>query len=397
MRSGVRRGRRRQNKGLIALLGAIVAVFVIILVAVGIKFAMSGWSASGKEKNSQKEDDKNKVLVTGIEITCDRPVIRAGSTIPLNVTVTPENATDKSLTWTVSGDMGTVDASGVFTPSLEAAKSDVELTATSNDGTEVSASITLRVLEQIDPSKPMIAVTYDDGPSSVHTPKLLDVLENNYAVATFFMVGQNISGNEDIIRRSYNLGNEMANHTWGHVNLSSSSTDVINQQLSDTDAAIKAIVDVENPLLRPPYGAFNDNVKSVSGKSIIMWSVDTRDWDTRSSDATYQACMEAQDGDIILMHDIHESTIIAAEDIITGLQEKGFQLVTVSELYEYRMGDFGPGLVNYKMTLDEYNKILQEQAAMSTEETTGTEEDSFESTSSDNNENQNSAANSSNE
>lgn len=375
MRSGVRRGRRRRNKGMIALLGGIVAVFVIILIAVGIKFAMSGWTPGGKD-DEQKEDDKNKVLVTGIEVTCDRPVIRAGKSIALNVKVTPDNATDKTVKWTISGDMGTVDEKGVFTPSLEAGKSDVEVTATSNDGTEVFGSVTIRVLEAIDPAKPMVAVTYDDGPHKTNTPKLLDILENNYAVATFFMVGQNIEGKEDIVRRSYNLGNELGSHTWDHKNLTEISDDKMKKQLEDTDAAIKAIVNVENPILRPPFGAFNDRVKSACGKPIIMWSVDTMDWSTRSADKTYAACMEAQDGDIILMHDIHEPTIVAAEDIIKGLQAKGFQLVTVTELYEYRMGDFGPGKANYKMTLDEYNRILAEQAAASTESTEDTTADS---------------------
>ena len=359
MRSGVRRSRRRKNKGLLILLGAIVALFAIILVAVGIKFAISGWSTKQKEE----EEEKNKVLVTGIEVTCDRPVVRAGEPIQLNVKVTPENATDKTLVWTISGDMGTVDANGVFTPSIEAGKSDVEVTATSNDGTEVFGSVSIRVLEAIDPSKPMVAITYDDGPHKTNTPKILDILEENYAVATFFLVGQNIEGKEAIIERSYNLGNEIGSHTWDHANLSNSSSEKIKQQLDDTDAAIKAIIPVENPILRPPYGAFNSNVKEVCGKPIIMWSLDTLDWDTRSADATYQACMEAKDGDIILMHDIHEPTVVAQEDVIKGLQEKGFQLVTVTELYTYRMGDFGPGKASYKMTLEEYNNILAQQNA----------------------------------
>jgi len=337
---------------------------------VGIKFAISGWSENAKEK----EEEKNKVLVTGIEVACDRPVVRAGESIQLKVTVTPDNATDKTLVWTVSGDMGTVDEQGVFTPAVEAGKSDVEVTATSNDGTEVFGSVSIRVLEAIDPSKPMVAITYDDGPHKTNTPKILDILEENFAVATFFMVGQNIEGKEHILKRSYELGNELGSHTWDHANLSKSSNEKIKQQLDDTDAAIKAVVNIENPILRPPYGAFNNNVKEVCGKPIIMWSLDTLDWDTRSADATYLACMEAKDGDIILMHDIHEPTVVAQEDVIKGLQEKGFQLVTVTELYTYRMGDFGPGKASYKMTLDEYQSILALQSASSTTENI-TEED----------------------
>ena len=128
MRSGVRRGRRKQNKGLKLLLGVIVAVFAVILITVGIKFALSGLDGLGKD-NNKKEDDKNKVLVTGIELNCDRPVVRAGEQLPLEVKVTPENATDPSLTWTVSGDMGTVSEDGVFTPSAEAGKSETISTA----------------------------------------------------------------------------------------------------------------------------------------------------------------------------------------------------------------------------------------------------------------------------
>lgn len=369
MRSGVRRGRRRKNKGLLLLLGGIVALFLVILIAVGIKFAISGLPSSGKD-NGEKEEDKNKVLVTGIEVSCDRPVVRAGETIALNVKVTPENATDKTVTWTISGDMGTVDENGVFTPSLEAAKSDVEVTATSKDGTEVFGSVSIRVLEAIDPTKPMIAITYDDGPHKTNTPKLLDIFEENYAVATFFMVGKNVEGKEDILRRSYALGNELASHTWDHKDLREINDEAIKKQLEDTDLAIKAVVPVEDIILRPPYGGFNDRVKAAVGKPIIMWSVDTEDWRTRSADSTYQACMAAVDGDIILMHDIHEATIVAAEDIVKGLQEKGFQLVTVSELYTYRQGEFGPGKVNYKMDVEEYNRILAQQTAASTENMT---------------------------
>lgn len=367
MKTGVRKAKRR-NKGLKMLLGGILAVFAVILVAVAVKMALSGFGGSGKGE-TKKPEDKNKVLVTGVEVTCDRPVVRAGEELPLNVKVSPENATDPSLTWTVSGNMGTVSKEGVFTPSVEAGKSDVELTATANDGTKIFASITIRVLEAIDPSKPMVAITYDDGPNAKTTPKVLDVLEQKYAVATFFMVGQNIEGKEEIIKRSYEMGNELGNHTWDHTNLSKVSADTIRSKVGDTNAAIQAICNVENPILRPPYGAYNSTVKETVDTPIVMWSLDTLDWSTRSADATYDACMEAKDGDIILMHDIHESTVVAAEDIVAGLQEKGFQLFTVSELYHYRQGEFGPGTVNFKMTLEEYKKILEKLEEASTEET----------------------------
>lgn len=367
------RRRRRQNKGLAMLLGGIVAVFAILLVVVGIKAAIGGLSSGKKAKEEKKKEEA--VLVTGIELSSDRAVVRAGEPIALHVNVTPENATDKSLEWTMAEGMGSVDANGVYTPSVEAGKSNVELTATAKDGSGITATIKIRVLEAIDPSKPMVAITYDDGPSDETTPKLLDVLEEKFAVATFFMLGNRISGNEAILQRSYAMGNELANHSYDHPQLTSLGSEGVAKQLGDTDELIKsACPGVERIIMRPPYGAFNDSVKSAAKRPIIMWSVDTLDWKTRNADSNYQACMEAKDGDIILMHDIHEATVAAAERIVTGLQEKGFQLVTVSELYEYRKGTYGEGTVHYSMTLEEYNEILAQEAVASAPN--GTETDS---------------------
>ena len=365
------RNRRRPKGGLNILLGAIVAVFVIVAAAVGVKY-LTGTLASPdgtKAGKAVKKEDKNTVKVTGIELSMDKETIRAGEETQLNITVTPENATNKKLKWNVSGGGGTVTDNGILTVNPEAGKSTVEVTAKATDDSGVKASVSVRVLEAIDPEKPMVAITYDDGPNKETTPIVLDALEENYAVATFFMQGQNIAGNEDLLKRSYAMGNELANHSWNHPQLSHLSADGIKKQLSDTDKLIKKACPEENPLLRPPYGAINDTVKSVSGKPIILWSLDTLDWQTRNTQKTYDACMTAKDGDIILMHDIHQPTVAGADDIITGLQEKGFQLVTVSELYRYRNGDFENGSVHYSMTAEEMKK----KEASTAEETSGTD------------------------
>lgn len=374
------RRRRRHNKGLTMLLGAIVAVFAILLVVVGIKAAIGGLSSNKKDKK-EKEKKEETVLVTGIELACDRAVVRAGEPIALKATVTPENATDKSISWSVPEGMGTVDGEGNYTPSAEAGKSNVVVTAKAKDGSEVSATISVRVLEAIDPTKPMVAITYDDGPSDETTPTVLDALEKHFGVATFFMQGCNIEGKEEILKRSYAMGNELANHSWNHPQLTKISSDEVKKQLEDTDALIKAACpEIENPILRPPYGAFNDTVKSVVGKPIILWSLDTLDWKTRSTSATYESCMQAKDGDIILMHDIHASTVAAAEDIITGLQEKGFQLVTVTELYQYRKGDYEPGTAHYSMPVEEYNAIIAKETEATAPEGVETSEETEETT-----------------
>lgn len=372
------RNRRRPQSGLTILLGAIILIFVVVAAAVGIKYVAGGSSSSdGKKATKEKKENKDEVKVEGIEISIPKETVRAGEETQLTVTVTPENATNKDLTWSVSGGGGTVSKEGVFIPNAEAGKSTVEVKAEASDGSGASASVSVRVLEAIDPEQPMVAITYDDGPNPDTTPTVLDALEKNYAVATFFMQGVNIQGNEDILKRSYAMGNEMANHSWNHPQLTKISTDQIKKQLSDTDALIQEACGVDDTILRPPYGAFNDTVKSVVGKPIIIWSLDTLDWKTRSTQSTIESCMTAKDGDIILMHDIHESTVAGAEEIITGLQEKGFQLVTVSELYHYRNGEYGNGSVHYSMTAEEMKKNEAATASETSEEetTTASEED----------------------
>ena len=371
------RNRRRPNKGLTFLLGVIVAVFGIVAVAVGIKYLTGSLSSPDGKKSSKKAEDKKVVSVKQIRLSAEKETVRAGEETKLTLTVLPDNASNKKVKWTVSNEGGSVNEEGIFTPAAEAGKTTVEVTAKAADGSGVSASVSLRVLEAIDPEKPMVAVTYDDGPNPETTPTVLDALEKNYAVATFFMQGKYIEGNEEILERSAAMGNELANHSWNHPQLTSLGEDGIKKQLDDTDKLIKEHSDEENPLLRPPYGAINDTVKSVSGKPIILWSLDTLDWKTRSTSKTVESCMTAKDGDIILMHDIHAPTVEGAEEIITGLQDKGFQLVTVTELYKYRKGEFGSGTVHYSMTAEE---MLAKQAeeASSTEETTSTEETSEE-------------------
>lgn len=359
------RDRRGRERCLQILLGAIVAVFVIVALMVGIKFLTGSLASSGTKKAAKKKDAKketNEVLVDNIELSFDKTTVRAGEETQLTVTVSPENATNKKLDWKVSGGGGTVSDDGRFIPAAEAGKSTVEVTAEASDGSGVKASVEVRVLEAIDPQKPMVAITYDDGPNPDTTPTVLDALEENYGVATFFMQGQYIEGNEEILQRSYAMGNELANHSWNHPQLTKLSADQIQKQLSDTDEKIKSACNVENPILRPPYGAFNDTVKSAAGKPLILWSLDTLDWKTRNTQQTIESALSAKDGDIILMHDIHEPTVAGAEEIITGLQEKGFQLVTVTELYTYRKGDFSNGSVHYSMTAEEMNEASGQES-----------------------------------
>lgn len=190
---------------------------------------------------------------------------------------------------------------------------------------------------KIDPNKPMIALTFDDGPS-IYTKTILDVLAGNEARATFFILGTRAESYGSVIRQAVEQGSEVASHSWIHKNLTKLSKEEIKQDLEKTAQVIYDISGVKTVMYRPPYGAINDNLKTVSKNlqlSLIMWSVDTQDWKKKDAEAVYKYVINnAKDGSIILCHDIYESTAAAMKRIIPFLIEKGYQLVTVSELLD---------------------------------------------------------------
>lgn len=188
----------------------------------------------------------------------------------------------------------------------------------------------------IDVNKPMIALTFDDGPGP-ETGKILDVLEKYNARASFFMLGSKVGKYEDTVKRMQALGCDLGNHSATHQQLTKLSEEQVRQEIGTTSQAVaKAVGGSGTVYVRPPYGAVNDMVKAVIGQPVIMWSLDTLDWKTRNVQSTVNAVMNAKDGDIVLMHDIHKESVEAAVQLIPKLVEKGFQLVTVRELAEAR-------------------------------------------------------------
>lgn len=185
---------------------------------------------------------------------------------------------------------------------------------------------------QIDPSKPMVALTFDDGPGE-RTTELLNQLKKYNAHATFFMLGKNVKRYPDAVKQMLKDGNELGNHSYDHQQLTKIDADAIAKEVNDTNQNIKDICGSAATVLRPPYGAINDTVKSSVGMPMILWNVDTLDWKTRNAQSTIDEVMKnLKDGDIILMHDIHTETIDAALELIPKLEEEGYQLVTVSEM-----------------------------------------------------------------
>ena len=188
--------------------------------------------------------------------------------------------------------------------------------------------------------RPMLALTFDDGPGE-YTQELLDCLEENNAHATFFMLGQNVSVYPDAPKRMLEIGCEIGSHSWDHTQLTTIDLDAVAKQFSDTDNALIEACGQAASVARAPYGDGNTDIYNTVAKPFFMWSLDTEDWRLMDADADYDAVMNGDltDGSIILMHDIHQPSVQAAIRFIPELVAKGYKLVTVSEMAEAKNVD----------------------------------------------------------
>lgn len=181
-----------------------------------------------------------------------------------------------------------------------------------------------------------IALTFDDGPS-IYTGQLLDTLKQHHAHASFFLVGQNVVKHKDLVERMYKEGHTVGNHTWSHKTLPYLSPAAIDSELNQNNSAIAAIIGKKPDYMRPPNGAIGPNVYSSIKRlnmTAIMWSVDTRDWADRSSDVVYNRVVSGtKPGAIIILHDIHKTSVDAVPRILKTLQKQGYAFVSVDELF----------------------------------------------------------------
>ncbi|MDR0432375.1 MAG: polysaccharide deacetylase family protein [Bifidobacteriaceae bacterium] len=180
-----------------------------------------------------------------------------------------------------------------------------------------------------------VALTFDDGPGR-YTKRYLKILRRHDAVATFFVIGSQVSGHKSLVKKMAAEGHEIASHTWNHPALTSLSGAQIDKQLERTARRIEKVTGVRPALVRPPYGSMNGRVlKAIgrSGASAILWDVDTRDWEHRSASRVFNHVKrDTRRGSIILMHDLHRASADALDRIITHLERRGFTLVTVSDI-----------------------------------------------------------------
>ena len=181
----------------------------------------------------------------------------------------------------------------------------------------------------------VIALTFDDGPGP-YTAHLLDVLDQYGAKATFFLIGSKVSSQANVVRSIHARGHQLGNHSWSHPELPKLPVDQIAGEIDRTNDAIKQATGVTPSILRPPYGAVNGVVLEqlrLRGMSSILWSVDTRDWADRNSEIVCsRAVAGAHPGAIILMHDIHQTSVGAVPCILNALKQQGYSFVTVQGL-----------------------------------------------------------------
>ena len=181
----------------------------------------------------------------------------------------------------------------------------------------------------------VIALTFDDGPGP-YTAQLLDILDQHGAKATFFLIGSKVSSQANVVRSIHARGHQLGNHSWSHPELPKLPIDQIAGEIDRTNDAIKQATGVTPAILRPPYGAVNGVVLEqlrARGMSSILWSVDTRDWADRNSDIVCsRAVAGARPGAIILMHDIHQTSVGAVPCILNALKQQGYSFVTIQGL-----------------------------------------------------------------
>lgn len=234
--------------------------------------------------------------------------------------------------------------------------------------------LTLPQVASATENQKIIAVTFDDGPSK-YTGNLLTELAQRQVVVTFFMQGRNAERYPDIVQKAYESGHQIASHTYNHPYLPKLNNQELQSQLNRTISIFnKAIGTDSSYMLRPPYGSYNAQVLAQIGTPAILWSVDTRDWQSRNADAVYQSIVKnSRDGSIILMHDLYPSTITGALRGIDYLQSQGYELVTVRELLRrrgispsanhtyssaYNKGQTLPGLTPPQISYDAANNLL---------------------------------------
>lgn len=187
------------------------------------------------------------------------------------------------------------------------------------------------------PAGPYVALTFDDGPRDVTTSVLLDGLAQRGVHATFFVIGENVEGNELLLQRMEGEGHQIGLHTYHHKKLDQLNAAGFYAEVDSLRATLTALVGREEFMLRPPYGMMNAATQARAAAPIVLWSVDPEDWSDRDTDRQVAVILDnTQDGDIILLHDIYPASVDTALQVVDALMARGFHFVTVEQLFAIR-------------------------------------------------------------
>lgn len=191
----------------------------------------------------------------------------------------------------------------------------------------------IRLMQQEMEENPKVALTFDDGPNRKYTPELLEGLKERKVCATFFLMGKNIEGNEEIVKRMQEEGHLIGNHTYNHVQLDKVSVSEAKEEIEKTSNEIYEITGVYPTYIRPPFGAWRKDLDLTVTMFPVFWDVDTLDWKSKNVSQVMQIVNgEVHDGAIILMHDGYETSVEAALQVVDTLTKEGYEFVTVDQL-----------------------------------------------------------------
>ena len=179
-----------------------------------------------------------------------------------------------------------------------------------------------------------VALTFDDGPRADTTGRLLDGLLERGVTATFFVIGEQIPGNEALLRRMLEEGHQIGNHTYSHVRLLQMENNAIVEEIHKSEVLLQEVAGERSFWLRPPYGQIDSQRAQLIRTPMIYWSVDPQDWKLLNKEKVVEAVLrDVGPGDIVLLHDFYPTSVDAALAIVDCLQQEGYEFVTVEELF----------------------------------------------------------------
>lgn len=244
---------------------------------------------------------------------------------------------DRNLTIYFNPGIITSHDCGIIKVDIPVSELSLEIPLTKDVFQPLTFETPVQIEKVIDPTKPVVALTFDDGPSK-YTKEIIDILKEYDANATFFVLGNKVKLYQETIRQSIANGNEIGNHSYNHKQLTKLSVSELKEQIDKTQDILKQYTGYTPRLLRPTYGAINQKVRSNTDLSIVLWNIDPKDWKIKDSETIANNVLtKVSDRDIILMHDTKKRTVEAVKIIVPALIEQGYQLVTISELEEVKL------------------------------------------------------------